>query len=200
MTDRPEWLTPRNAEFFIEERDDGWERPNNKFADPAGYGERPAPVTYRIREAVLVSGERYQPQHDIRYAPPGYAFPPLYYLGAQVTRETVPDHDPWNFRWYHALNPADQLFADLKVALVQEACEWFNDELVESMDNVPGLNISDAEVRARIARADAGENTREAERTGKYRYILGDLPFARQRALIEQVVELERKFRFEIVG
>lgn len=200
MTDRPDWLPPRNAEFIIEDRDDGWERPNNKFTDPAGYPNRPIPVSYRIREAHLLSGRPYSPQYDLCYQTSDQSFPPEYYLGAQVTRETLPDYDPWNYCWYHALHPDDALFADLKVMLIQRACRWFYDSHWEPMIGVPELNISDEEVRARIDRADRGENTREAERMGMQRYVLVDLPFDQQRALIEQVVELERKFRFEILS
>lgn len=60
--------------------------------------------------------------------------------------------------------------------------------------------VSDDEVRERIHRLDKGENTREAERTSKRSYPISELPWDQQRALIEQVERLKRKWAFEIIG
>lgn len=161
--------------------------------DPAGYAERERPQRYRIREVLQprVIGGRYQ----LRGTEDG-----PYELGACVERVTVVSMDPVNHRHYHALQEADQLFADLCTRLVQEACRWFYDEQWESLPGVPDLVLTDEQVRTSIERLDLGENKREADRVGKVRYVLTDLPWQRQRALIEQLYALRREFGFEKLG
>lgn len=97
-----------------------------------------------------------------------------------------------------ALHPDDQAFADAIVAEVQEACQYFYQADPAHYPGCPEIDgITDDEVRERIARLDEGENRREAERTKLLRYPLSDLPWDRQRALIERVERLKRQWNFE---
>ena len=146
----------------------------NRWAEPKGFGEYPTPVRYRI----------------------------LGPNGALFERETERAFDAGRQRYYHALDPQDQPFADAITALVQQACTYFyaGDETYAPLEGVTDVVVPDAEVRARIERLDGGENTREAERTQLRRYPLTDLPFDQQRALVEQIEVLKRAWQFEIVG
>lgn len=161
--------------------------------DPAGYPYGERPQRYRIRQVVQpgVLGSRYQLR--------GTADPD-YRLGEVVERVTTVSVDPVNHRSYHALQEADQLFADLCTRTVQEACRWFYDDGWEPMKGVPDIQFTDDQVRESIERLDLGENKREADRIGKRRYVLTDLPWPQQRALVEQLYALRREFGFEKLG
>jgi hypothetical protein len=161
--------------------------------DPAGYPHGERPQRYRIREVLMpaVPRSRYQLRGT---SDPDYA------LGPVVERVTVVSVDPVNHRVYHALQEADQFYADLCTRVVQEACRWFYDPDWEPMDGVADIRLTDDEVRESIERLDLGENKREADRTGKARYVLTDLPWPQQRALVEQLHALRREFGFEKLG
>ena len=161
--------------------------------DPEGYAYGERPQRYRIREIVhpVPWGSRYQLRGTID---------PEYRLGGVVDRVTAVSVDPVNHRSYHALHEADQLFADLCTRIVQEACRWFTDDQWEPMPGVPDIVLTDGEVRESIHRLDLGENKREADRIGKARYVLTDLPWTQQRALVEQLYALRREFGFEKLG
>jgi len=161
--------------------------------DPTGYPHGEPAQRYRIREVLEPAG------YGSRYQLRGTA-DPEYRLGRVVDRVTVVSVDPVNHRSYHALQEADQLFADLCTRLVQEACRWFYDPDWEPMTGVADIVLSDDDVRESIRRLDLGENKREADRIGKARYVLTDLPWAQQRALIEQLHALRREFGFEKLG
>lgn len=170
----------------------------NCWADPEGFAEPPQPVRYRI----LDRGQ-----------------------GEVVERMTQPERDPLSGRYHHALHPVDQPFADAVTEWIQRVCAYFyapdaplerpvvhyvgfgapvqaveTVPAYEPIGGVPDVVLTDAEVAARIARLDAGENTREALRAGKGRYPLTELPFDQQRALIEQIEWLKQEWRFEILG
>ena len=185
-----------------EPRDDGWNPQPNIYAEPEGYDEKPAPVIYRIREVHFPDG---YPAN--RYMLMTNPIIPEYWLGEMVERQTEPKRDPWNGQWYHGMDERDQLYGDLISGLIQQACAYFYepDDSYKPMVGVPGSQLTDEEVEARIHRIDAGENTREAERTSdsgahQGHYPLVDLPLDQKRALIEQIDELRRKFRIEIIG
>ena len=146
----------------------------NRWAGPEGYEHGPPPVRYRIRDD---SGE-------------------------VVYRETSVAYDHGRQRYYHGLGAKDQHFADEIVTLIQAACAYFHaaESEYEPLGGVPETRISDDEVAARIERLERGENTREAERTRMSYYPLTDLPFEQQRALVEQIEALKRRWRFEILG
>ena len=69
-----------------------------------------------------------------------------------------------------------------------------HDEFFKAQD------LADALVRESIQNLDLGENKREADRTAKPRYVLSDLPWSEQRALIERLYALRREFQFEKLG
>ena len=161
--------------------------------DPAGYALTERPQSYRIREVVAppTFGSRYQLRGSVD---------PDYRLGDVVDRVTLVAIDPVNHRAYHSLQEADQLYADLCTRLVQEACRWFYDRDWQPMAGVPEIVLTDDEVRESIERLDLGENKREADRIGKARYVLTDLPWQQQRALVERLHDLRRQFAFEKLG
>lgn len=150
----------------------------NQWADPAGFEARPPAVRYRIR------GMR----------------------GKLEEHRTVPTQDPHaGDRWFHALAPQDQLFADRYADLLQAAAMYFYapEEIYQPLTGAPDIVISDAEVRERIRRIDGGENTREALRyrgSEEARYPFGALPFDQQRALVERIEALKREWSFELLG
>ncbi len=158
--------------------------------DPAGYEKDEQPRRYRIRAVVspVSFGERYQ----IRGA-----LDPPYELGEVVERETVVTQDPPNHRFYHSLAKEDQLYADLCTRIIQRACEYFYKKDWVPLLGAPDIRLTDAEVRESISRLDLGENAREAVRTSKPRYVLTDLPWQQQRALVEQLYALRAKWSFE---
>ena len=178
-------------------RDDGWNPQPNVYAEPEGYDEKPAPVLYRIREVFFPDG-RPPARYQLRDNP----IVPEYWLGGMVERETEIKRDQWNGQWYHGMDARDLLYCDLITGLIQGACAYFYepDDTYQPMAGVPGSQLTVEEIEARILRIDAGENTREAERATQGRYPLVDLPLGQKRALIEQIDELKRKFRFEIIG
>lgn len=95
----------------------------------------------------------------------------------------------------------DQAFAYEISAAVQRVCAYFYQrDGYEPMAGWIEARVTDDEVRARIRRLDLGENTREARRTAKRRYPLTELPWAQQRALIEQIDRIKHEWRFEWVG
>lgn len=147
----------------------------NRWAEPDGYAESPPRVRYRILD---------RKSNEV------------------VEHLTVSEYDHGRGRQYLSLAPDDQEFAEEIVALIQRACAYFYepDEKYEPLEGVPDLIISDDEVRRRIERLEKGENTREAERSGKGYYPLTDLPFDQQRALVEQIEVLKRRWHFEILG
>ena len=161
--------------------------------DPAGYPPSEPPQRYRIREVVRPRpfGARYQLRgsHD-----------PEYELGDVVERVTSVSFDTVNHAYYHSLHEADQLYADLCARITQEACRYFYDPTWEPMAGVDDIAISDDEVRESVRRLDLGENKREADRTFKPRFVLSDLPWAEQRALVERLYALRREFQFEKIG
>ena len=146
----------------------------NRWAEPEGFEANPPAVRYRI----------------------------LGPHGALVERETERAFDAGRQRHYHALHAQDQPFADAITALVQQACTYFyaGDETYTPLEGLADVVVPDADVRTRIERLDGGENTREAERTQLRRYPLTDLPFDQQRALVEQIEALKRRWQFEILG
>ena len=146
----------------------------NRWADPAGNEGEPPRVRYRIRDA----------------------------SGAIVDRVTSTAYDSKRQRYYHSLAPFDQPFADEIVELVQRASAYFYaaEDDYQPLEGVADVRVTDDEVRTRIARLEQGENVREAERTGLEYYPLSDLPFDQQRALIEQIEALKRRWGFEILG
>lgn len=147
----------------------------NRWADPEGTQLRPACVRYQIIDAGT---------------------------GRLVQRRTSVNLDVGRDRYFHALAPDDQHFADKIVAVVQRACGYFYlpEADYESLEGVPGITISDEEVLARCERLDQGENTREAERLNMTRYPLTDLPLSQQRALVEQVEKIKQDWQFSILG
>lgn len=161
--------------------------------DPEGYPHGERPQRYRIREVLMPSVPR------SRYQLRGTSDPD-YALGPVVERNTVVSVDPVNHRAYHALQEADQLFADLCTRLVQDACRWFYDPAWKPLKGVDDMVLTDEQVRESIERLDLGENKREADRTGKARFVLTDLPWPQQRALVEQLYALRREFGFEKLG
>ena len=150
----------------------------NQWADPEGFESRPPAVWYRIRTP----------------------------RGKIEEHRTVPTQDPHILnRWFHALAPQDQLFADRYADLLQQAAAFFYapDDVYRPLDGVPDIAISDEDVRERIRRIDGGENTREATRyrgSPEARYPFGKLPFDQQRALIEQIEAFKREWQFELLG
>lgn len=161
--------------------------------DPAGYEIDEAPRRYRIRQVArpVPFGSRYQLRgsHD-----------PAYELGEVVDRSTTVAYDSITHSYYHALAEQDQLYADLCTRVVQEACRWFYDRNWTPMPGVDDLLVSDEQVAESVRRLDLGENKREADRTGKPRYVLTDLPWAEQRSLVERLYALRREFAFEKLG
>lgn len=147
----------------------------NRWASPEGYEPATAPhVKYRIRDHV--SGQVVER------------------LAGQASDNAVRGG-----RFFLSLSTDDQPFANAITEIIQRACSYFRTEWTP-LDGVPDVIVTDDEVRARIARLDAGENAREAERMHLKRYPLTDLPWDQQRALVEQIERLKREWAFEIVG
>ena len=148
---------------------------DNRWAEPEGYKEKPPVVAYRILDRD--SGE-------------------------VVIRQTTATEDPHRRgASYLAFDGRDQVFADEIIALVQRVCSFFyQKDDYAPMGGWEPSTASDDEVKARIRRLNLGENTREAERVGRHAYPLDELPWAQQRALIEQIDRLKAKWQFEIVG
>lgn len=161
--------------------------------DPRGYTAGEPPQRYRIRDVVRPKpfGARYQLRGT---------FDPSYELGDVVERMTTVSFDTVTHSYFHALSDSDQLFADLCARLTQDACRWFYDRNWTPLGGVPDIAISDEQVREAIQNLDLGENKREADRTSKPRYVLSDLPWSEQRALIERLYALRREFQFEKLG
>lgn len=146
---------------------------DNKWAEPEGYIDFPAPIYYLIRD------------HD-----------------KVVKHHTIPQKDYTTGTVFHALHSDDQFIADRVTELIQRACHYFYkpDGEYFPMEGVPEVVISDTAVRERIRRINKGENTREAQRVGQAFYDLETLPFKEQRALIEQIEKLKKDWAFEILG
>ena len=161
--------------------------------DPGGYVAGEPPQRYRIRE--ILRPQPFGTRYEIRGS-----VDPEYELGDVVERVTSVATDPVNHMSYHSLQEADQLYADLCARTIQEACRWFYDPTWEPMAGVMDIVLTDDQVRDSIRTLDLGENKREADRMGKERYVLSDLPWVRQRALIEQLYALRREFAFEKLG
>jgi len=161
--------------------------------DPHGYAAGESPQRYRIREVVRPRpfGARYQLRGSAD---------PDYELGDVVERTTLVSFDSVTHSYYHSLSEPDQLFADLCARITQDACRWFYDRTWEPLEGVADIVISDEQVQEAIQNLDLGENKREADRTAKPRYVLSDLPWNEQRALIERLYALRRKFEFEKLG
>ena len=159
---------------------------------PAGYTTGEPPQRYLIR--CITSGPI-----GVRAALRGTT-DPAYTLGALVEHQTEPAFDYTTQRWHHALASDDQLYADLCVRLVQRSCEYFYEKDWVQMVGAPDIVVTDNEVRASIRTLDLGENTREAVRTRSPRFVLTDLPWRQQRALVEQLWALREKWRFRRLG
>lgn len=151
----------------------------NRWAEPDGFPEKPTPVVYRIRDD----------------------------NGDVITRKTLQLRDTVTNTWYHSLHSADQKFADQLVHLVQLACEWFTTLTPAEFDGWPEANLGDAAIRTRIHRINRGENERERDRVNEYKdgakvksYPLDELPWQRQRALIERIEQHKANYSFEIIG
>jgi len=150
----------------------------NQWAEPEGFETRPPAVRYRIRST----------------------------RGKIEEHRTVPTQDPHiGDKWFHALAPQDQLFADRYADLLQQAATYFYapDQIYQPLQGVPDIVVSDEEVRERIYRIDGGENTREATRyrgSPDARYPFAELPFEQQRALVEHIEALKREWNFELLG
>lgn len=149
----------------------------NEWADPAGYAEQPKPIAYRILDH-----------------------------GIMRERRTQPAYDGPRKRWFHALAPEDQRFADSIAGIVQEACRYFYADDWTPMPGDDTVVVSDDEVRERIHRLNKGENEREPERVRMYKgpkdaaYPLDRLPWATQRALIERIEAYKQAYQFEFIG
>lgn len=161
--------------------------------DPHGYDPGEIPQRYRIRERI--SPVTYGTRYELR----GGKTPP-YELGEVVERKTFPATDPITHRIHHALDERDQLYADLCAELVQEACEWFYTPTWQPLEGVDHIRLTDDQIRDSIRTLDLGENSREAVRMAKPRYVLTELPWVRQRALIERLYALRERFAFEKLG
>jgi hypothetical protein len=150
----------------------------NLWAEPEGFETRPPAVRYRIRST----------------------------RGKIEEHRTVPTQDPHiGDKWFHALAPQDQLFADRYADLLQHAATYFYapDEIYQPLEGVADVVVSDEDVRDRIRRIDGGENTREAVRyrgSAEARYPFAELPFEQQRALVEHIEALKREWSFELLG
>lgn len=155
----------------------------NTWADPAGYEEAPTRIRYQIRD---------------------------YASGKVEERETEIMRDSVVGRWFHSLHFSDQHFGNAIAHLTQMACAYFyeaDDSKYEPLKGMADIRISDAEIRARIDRMNRGENLREALRVQRGQlskksgwYPLDQLPFAQQRALVEQIEALKRDWQFVILG
>lgn len=152
----------------------------NRWADPAGFPPPLAPpaVAYRILDRRT---------------------------GTVVTHRTSSMWDSWRGARFRALDEADQEFAAEIRTIIQRACRYFYapDGEYVPMGGWNGCTVTDDEVRARIDRLDRGENSREAYRDKgdeNARYPLDRLPWAQQRALVEQIERVKAEWRFEIIG
>lgn len=165
---------------------------DNIWFTPEGYASPPKPIRYRIRECL-------NPPHFISAISQRIAWPEPQ-LGEVVERLTKSYAN--SSRYFHQLANEDQYFGDLITRLTSQACGYFHlsDEDYKPLESVPGIRVSDAEVATRIARMNAGENTREAKRVNKPKYDLEALPWDQQRALIEQIEKLKRDWSFEFIG
>lgn len=138
---------------------------------------------------------------------PQWAVPAVRYrildraTGEVVEHVTASMFDSNDQRSHLEFSFADQAFADEIRDKVQEACSYFymKSEWVP-LKGWPEARVSDAEIRERIRRLNLGENTREATRTGKRSYPIPDLPWAEQRALIEQIDRIKSEWKFEWIG
>jgi hypothetical protein len=161
--------------------------------DPGGYDKGEAPRRYRIR--CVIKGNPEGVSQALRGTTP-----PEYELGEVVEHQTTVTFDAKYQRYYHSLSSADRLFADLTVRIVQRACGYFYDKDWVPMPGVPDIVLTDAEVQTSIDNLDHGENEREAVRSNRLRYVLSDLPWDQQRALVENIYALRREFGFEKLG
>ncbi len=202
MTPAPEWHKDSHP---VAEPHDEWIPTENHWADPAGWpeGSKPPVIRYRIREIHLPNGLPKNAVGGDRYKLRDNPIVPEYYLGEVVTHATDPTFDFTLHTWHQALAETDQLVADFISARIQAACAYFYepDETYSPLGLVDGCDLSDDEIRERIRRINDGENYRESERSRTLnRYDLSALPFDQQRALISQIEEVKRHFRFEIIG
>lgn len=161
--------------------------------DIDGYDEGERPQRYRIRE--LLSPKPFGTRYEIRGSED-----PEYELGEIVERVTIVQKDPVNGRWYHSIQEADQLYADLCSRLIQRACGWFYDKDWVPLLGAPDIRMTDAEIADSIHRLNHGENRREGVRMDKPWYDLESLPLKHQRCLIEQLYALREKFGFLKLG
>ncbi len=103
---------------------------------------------------------------------------------------------------YQQLVQADQAFADALAGLAQQVCSYFYapDAVYVPMEGCPEIEISDEEIRERIARVMAGEFKREAEDRRKRQYPMDELPWDQQRAYLEQIERLKNEWGFRRLG
>lgn len=104
--------------------------------------------------------------------------------------------------YYQQLVRGDQAFADALADLAQRVCSYFYapDAVYVPMKGCPEIEISDAEIRSRIARVMAGEFKREAEDWRKLQYPMDELPWDQQRAYVEQIERLKSEWGFRRLG
>ena len=178
--------------------------------DPAGYDKSEPPYMYTLRD--LVSVEGYERAHTLRAT----KLPTSYTLGDISTHITTVSWDSVTNRYHQALGDgtAQQLYSDLCTAQIQEACRWFYDSTWADtpFNGVMDITLTDDEVRTSISRLDLGENYREAAAyrldygsiggsiVPHLRYVFTELPWKRQRALIERLYDIRREWGFAKLG
>lgn len=121
---------------------------------------------------------------------------------------TEREFDRYFKTWHHAMAPQDQFYADMVAEIIQKACAYFYepDDTYTPIEGVADIVVSDEEVQERINRLNLGENKREAVGHSARRhehfdfYPLDELPFDQQRALIEQLLDLKRTYKIELLG
>lgn len=158
---------------------------DNQWSDPAGVSRYSPPIKYRVFDRQLKQ---------------------------VVERFTEVSYDHHTDSTHHALNARDQHIAEATTAVIQRACAYFyvrDDATYErdyALEGVRDIVVSDDEVRERVRRLELGENYREAARIGNNGgakngyYKLSELPWERQRAMVEQLLAIRRQWQFEIIG
>jgi hypothetical protein len=130
------------------------------------------------------------------------------FTGVREVHKTERAFDSFTESWHLSLAAQDQRYADESTALIQQACGYFylDDAHYTPLEGVPDIVVSDDEVTERVRRLDLGENTRETLRVARFslvmknRYPLQELPWSQQRALVEQLLDLKRRWQVEIIG
>lgn len=168
----------------------------NQWADPAGYPKDSKPIRYRIRRH---NGKPHNAVVDLfKWREPIE----VEIYDELVEHQTELTYDFTTMAYHHSLAAIDQVLANMITQLIQRACQYFvdDDDEYEALDYVDDIRLSSAEIEERIKRINKGENIREANRINKEWYDLEQLPWGQQRALIEQIEDVKRKFGFEFIG